>query len=130
MSSRGELKEAVASAAGADVAAIMIQDDTLIASYMNEIVPLATRFALPLFSLYSEYVTAAASCVTGQACRRSTGAARLFPRSLHCPIPSGIRGASAGPATLPGVPLRNPDPTSTTRGGCGAAIAAASRSVV
>jgi hypothetical protein len=34
----------------------MLQDDTLIASYMNEIVPLATRLALPLFSLYSEYV--------------------------------------------------------------------------
>ena len=56
VSSRGELKDAVTSAAGADVAAVMMQDDTLIASYMNEIVPLATRFALPLFSLYSEYV--------------------------------------------------------------------------
>ena len=56
VSSRGELKEAVTSAAGADVAAVMLQDDTLIASYMNEIVPLATRVALPLFSLYSEYV--------------------------------------------------------------------------
>ena len=56
VSSRGELKDAVTSAAGADVAAVMLQDDTLIASYMNEIVPLATRFALPLFSLYSEYV--------------------------------------------------------------------------
>ena len=56
VSSRGELKDAVTSAARADVAAVMVQDDTLIASYMNEIVPLATRFALPLFSLYSEYV--------------------------------------------------------------------------
>ena len=56
MLSRGELKDAVASAAGADVAAVMLQDDTLIASYMNEIVPLATGFALPIFSLYSEYV--------------------------------------------------------------------------
>jgi putative tryptophan/tyrosine transport system substrate-binding protein len=56
VSFRNELKDAVTSAAGADVAAVMIQDDTLIASYMNEIVPLATRFALPLFSLYSEYV--------------------------------------------------------------------------
>jgi putative ABC transport system substrate-binding protein len=56
VSFRNELKDAVTSAAGADVAAVMIQDDTLIASYMNEIVPLATRFALPLFSLYSEFV--------------------------------------------------------------------------
>jgi putative tryptophan/tyrosine transport system substrate-binding protein len=56
VSSRGELKDAVTSAAGADVAAVMLQDDTLIASYMNEIVPLAARFALPIFSLYSEYV--------------------------------------------------------------------------
>jgi putative tryptophan/tyrosine transport system substrate-binding protein len=56
VSSRGELKDAVTSAAGADVAAVMLQDDTLITSYLNEIVSLATRFALPIFSLYSEYV--------------------------------------------------------------------------
>ena len=31
----------------------MIQDDRQLASYGNEIVPLATCFALPLFSLYS-----------------------------------------------------------------------------
>ena len=56
VSSRGELEDAVTSAAEAHVAAVMVQDDTLIASYMNEVVPLATRFGLPLFSLYSEYV--------------------------------------------------------------------------
>jgi putative ABC transport system substrate-binding protein len=56
VSSRGELRDAVASAAEADVSAIMLQDDTLIASYMDEVVSLATRFRLPLFSLYSEYV--------------------------------------------------------------------------
>ncbi len=56
VSSRGELKDAVTSAAGADVAAVMLIDDTLIASYLNEIVPLATRFALPIVSLYSEFV--------------------------------------------------------------------------
>jgi putative ABC transport system substrate-binding protein len=39
VSSRGELKDAVTSAAGANVAAVMVQDDTLIASYMNEVVP-------------------------------------------------------------------------------------------
>ncbi len=56
VSSRGELKSAVTSAAGSGVAAVMLIDDTLITSYQNEIVSLATRFALPIFSLYSEYV--------------------------------------------------------------------------
>jgi putative tryptophan/tyrosine transport system substrate-binding protein len=34
----------------------MLQDDTLITCYLNEIVSVATRFGLPIFSLYSEYV--------------------------------------------------------------------------
>lgn len=56
VSSRSELEHAIASAAEAGAAAVMLQDDTLIASYMNDVVPLAARHALPLFSLYSEYV--------------------------------------------------------------------------
>jgi putative ABC transport system substrate-binding protein len=56
VSSRGELEGALASAAKAGAAAIMLQDDTLISSYLGEIVPLATRLALPIFSLYSEVV--------------------------------------------------------------------------
>lgn len=56
VASRGELSDAFNSAAAANVAAVMLIDDTLIASYMNDIVPLAARFALPIVSLYAEFV--------------------------------------------------------------------------
>jgi putative ABC transport system substrate-binding protein len=56
VSAGGELKDAVASAARAGVAAVVVIDDTVIASHLTEIVPLAARFALPIFSQYSEFV--------------------------------------------------------------------------
>jgi len=56
VSDPGELKEAVQSAARARVAAVMVIDDPVIASYQPQIVPLADEAALPIFSLYSEYV--------------------------------------------------------------------------
>lgn len=56
VSSRDELKEAFISAAGAGADAVILIDDTLIASYLNEIVLLANRFALPIVSLYPEFV--------------------------------------------------------------------------
>jgi putative ABC transport system substrate-binding protein len=51
-----ELKDAVQSAARARVAAMMLVDDPVIASYRPQILLLASEAALPLFSIYSDYV--------------------------------------------------------------------------
>jgi ABC-type uncharacterized transport system substrate-binding protein len=56
VSAPGELKDAVVSAARARVAAVMVIDDPVVASYQPQIVPLASQAALPIFSTYSEYV--------------------------------------------------------------------------
>jgi putative tryptophan/tyrosine transport system substrate-binding protein len=56
VSDPGELKGAVESAARAHVAAVMVIDDPVIASYQPQIVPLAAAAALPIFSWYSEYL--------------------------------------------------------------------------
>jgi putative ABC transport system substrate-binding protein len=56
VSDSGELKDALESAAHARVAAVMVIDDPVIASYQPQIVPLAAAAALPIFSQYSEYV--------------------------------------------------------------------------
>src|SRR5262249_12260534 len=50
-----ELKDAVQSAARADVTALVLIDDPVIASYRPQIVPLASEAALPLFSTYADY---------------------------------------------------------------------------
>src|SRR5262249_57311769 len=50
-----ELKDAVRSAARADVTALVLIDDPVIASYRPQIVPLASEAALPLFSMYADY---------------------------------------------------------------------------
>src|SRR5262249_50748720 len=50
-----ELGDAVASAVRTRVAAIMVIDDPVIASYRPQILSLASEAALPLFSIYSEY---------------------------------------------------------------------------
>jgi len=50
-----ELKDAVQSAARADVTALVLIDDPVIASYRPQIVPLASEAALPLFSIYADY---------------------------------------------------------------------------
>src|SRR5262245_55150575 len=50
-----ELRDAVESAVRTRVAAIMVIDDPVIASYRSQIVSLASAAALPLFSIYSEY---------------------------------------------------------------------------
>jgi putative tryptophan/tyrosine transport system substrate-binding protein len=55
VSDPGELREAVESAVRTRVAAIMVIDDPVIASYRPQIVSLASAAALPLFSIYSEY---------------------------------------------------------------------------
>jgi putative ABC transport system substrate-binding protein len=51
-----ELRDAVESAVRTRVVAIMVIDDPVIASYRSQIVSLASEAALPLFSVYSEYV--------------------------------------------------------------------------
>jgi putative ABC transport system substrate-binding protein len=51
-----EVKNAVTSAVQHGAATIMVIDDPVIASYQNEIVALATKSALPICSLYSDYV--------------------------------------------------------------------------
>ena len=56
ISAKDEVKGAVTSAVQAGVAALMVIDDPVIASYQNEIVPRAAQSALPVFSLYSDYV--------------------------------------------------------------------------
>jgi putative ABC transport system substrate-binding protein len=56
VSTRDELKGAVRSAAQAGAAALMVIDDTVIASYQSEVVALAAHSRLPIFSQYSEYV--------------------------------------------------------------------------
>jgi putative tryptophan/tyrosine transport system substrate-binding protein len=55
VSDPSELRDAVESAVRARVAAIMLIDDPVIASYRPQILPLADAAALPLFSIYSEY---------------------------------------------------------------------------
>jgi putative ABC transport system substrate-binding protein len=55
VSDLAELRDAVESAARARVAAIMVIDDPVIASYRPQILSLASEAALPLFSIYSEY---------------------------------------------------------------------------
>jgi putative ABC transport system substrate-binding protein len=56
ISAKDEVKGAVTSAVQVGVAALMVIDDPVIASYQNEIVALAAQSALPIFSLYSDYV--------------------------------------------------------------------------
>lgn len=56
VTTRDELPAAFAAAAGAGAAAIMLQDDTLMAAYLPDIVPLAKSHALPIFSIYAEAV--------------------------------------------------------------------------
>ena len=58
VSDRGELQAAFASAVRARVAAVMVIDDPVIASYQATVVQLAAGHALPIFSQYSEYVDA------------------------------------------------------------------------
>jgi len=53
---RGELDEAFASAARRRVEAVMVIDDPVIAALHTPVVELAARYALPIFSQYSEYV--------------------------------------------------------------------------
>src|SRR5262249_40363033 len=55
VSDPAELGDAVASAVRTRVAAIMVIDDPVIASYRPQILSLASEAALPLFSIYSEY---------------------------------------------------------------------------
>src|SRR5262249_39562618 len=55
VSNPAELRDAVASAVRTRVAAIMVIDDPVIASYRPQILSLASEAALPLFSIYSEY---------------------------------------------------------------------------
>jgi putative tryptophan/tyrosine transport system substrate-binding protein len=55
VSDPAELRDAVESAVRARVAAIMVIDDPVIASYRPQILSLASEAALPLFSIYSEY---------------------------------------------------------------------------
>jgi putative tryptophan/tyrosine transport system substrate-binding protein len=56
VSDPGELAGAVESAVRGRVAAIMVIDDPVIGSSRPQIVPLADAAALPLFSIYSDYV--------------------------------------------------------------------------
>jgi putative tryptophan/tyrosine transport system substrate-binding protein len=58
VSDPSELRDAVESAVRTRVAAIMLIDDPVIASYRPQILPLADAAALPLFSIYSEYADA------------------------------------------------------------------------
>src|SRR5262245_5266773 len=55
VSDHAELRDAVASAVRTRVAAIMVIDDPVIASYRSQILSLASEAALPLFSIYSEF---------------------------------------------------------------------------
>src|SRR5919198_2103603 len=55
ISDPGELRDAVELAIRTHVGAIMVIDDPVIASYRPEIVSLASKAALPLFSIYSDY---------------------------------------------------------------------------
>jgi putative ABC transport system substrate-binding protein len=55
VSDPAELRDAVESAVRTRVAAIMVIDDPVIASYRPQIVSLASEAAVPLFSIYSEY---------------------------------------------------------------------------
>jgi putative tryptophan/tyrosine transport system substrate-binding protein len=50
-----QMDEAIRSATRAGVAAMMLIDDPVIASYRPQIVSLVSEAALPLFSIYSEY---------------------------------------------------------------------------
>ena len=50
-----QLNEETRSAARAGVAAVVLIDDPVIASYRPQIVSLVSEAALPLFSIYSEY---------------------------------------------------------------------------
>jgi putative tryptophan/tyrosine transport system substrate-binding protein len=55
ISDPGELRDAVEFAIRRQVGAIMVIDDPVIASYRPQIVSLALKAALPLFSIYSDY---------------------------------------------------------------------------
>jgi putative ABC transport system substrate-binding protein len=55
ISDPGELRDAVEFALRTRVGAIMVIDDPVIASYRPQIVSLASKAALPLFSIYSDY---------------------------------------------------------------------------
>jgi putative ABC transport system substrate-binding protein len=55
ISDLGELRDAVEFAIRTHVRAIMVIDDPVIASYRPQIMSLASKAALPLFSIYSDY---------------------------------------------------------------------------
>ncbi|HEY6602040.1 MAG TPA: ABC transporter substrate-binding protein [Xanthobacteraceae bacterium] len=55
ISDPGELRDAVEFAIRTHVGAIMVIDDPVIASHRPQIVSLASKAALPLFSIYSDY---------------------------------------------------------------------------
>jgi putative ABC transport system substrate-binding protein len=55
---KSELDEALASAVRQGATAVMVIDDPVIASYQTEVVELAARHGLPIFSQYSDYVDA------------------------------------------------------------------------
>jgi len=69
VSSRGELPAAFDAAARARASAVMVIDDPAMVSYRDTVVQLAARYALPIFSQYSEYVDAGGLMAYGPSLR-------------------------------------------------------------